>query len=53
MTSTEYTEQNPEVSYAKAWSIVREHDVSENEFLLAFGMKDSYDTAMILEWLGY
>lgn len=53
MTSTEFAEQNPTLNWQKAYALVREHDTTENEFLLAFGHKDFYDTSDILEWLGY
>ena len=53
MTSAEYVKQNPTLSYSKAWAVVREHDVTEDEFLLAFGYKPVYDTQAILDWLGY
>jgi hypothetical protein len=53
MTSTEFAKEYPTLSYTRAWGLVREHDVTESEFLLAFGLKNSYNTQTILDWLGY
>jgi hypothetical protein len=53
MTSREFAELNPRVTYASAWKLVREHNVTETEFLLAFGARDTYETEAILDWLGY
>jgi hypothetical protein len=53
MTSQEFAETNPTLSRDGALILVHEYDTTDNEFFLAFGYADSYDTQAILEWLGF
>jgi plasmid maintenance system antidote protein VapI len=53
MTSQEFLKDNPALTRESALRLVHEYDTTTDEFFLAFGYKDSYDTQAILEWLGF